>query len=61
MVGGFPGGSDNKKIHLRCRRTKFNLWVGKIPWRRENKLTVTKGEGGREEIGTDIYSLLYIK
>ena len=24
-----------KKIHLQCRRHAFNLWVGKIPWRRK--------------------------
>ena len=32
---GFPGGSDSKGICLQCRRPGFNLWVGKIPWRRE--------------------------
>ena len=29
---GFPGGSG---ICLQCRGPRFNLWVGKIPWRRE--------------------------
>ena len=24
-----------KKIHLQCRRPRFDPWVGKIPWRRE--------------------------
>ena len=31
----FPGGSDGKKICPQCRRLGFNLWVRKIPWRRE--------------------------
>ena len=29
---GFPGGSVGKKIHLQCRKCRFNPWVGKIPW-----------------------------
>ena len=32
---GFPGGSDGKRIRLLCRRSRFNPWAGKIPWRRE--------------------------
>ena len=32
---GFSGCSDCKKIHLQCRRPRFNPWVGKIPWRRQ--------------------------
>ena len=35
--GGFAGGSVVKKPTCQCRRHKrrrFNLWVGKIPWRR---------------------------
>ena len=24
-----------KRIHLQCRRPRFDPWVGKIPWRRE--------------------------
>ena len=32
---GFPRGSDGKSICLQCRRPGFNLWVGKIPWRRK--------------------------
>ena len=31
---GFPGGFDDKKFHLQCRRPGFDPWVGKIPWRR---------------------------
>ena len=23
------------RVHLRCRRPRFNSWVGKIPWRRD--------------------------
>ena len=34
--GGFPGGSDDKRIHLLCRRPGFDPWVGKIPWRKGN-------------------------
>ena len=30
----FPGGSD-WRICLKCSRPGFDLWVGKIPWRRE--------------------------
>ena len=32
---GFPGGSDSKESACRCRRLRFNPWVGKILWRRE--------------------------
>ena len=28
-------GSDGKKICLQCRRLGFDLWVGKIYWKRE--------------------------
>ena len=31
---GFPGGSDGKIIYPQCGRPRFDLWVGKIPWRR---------------------------
>ena len=34
---GFPGGTHGKEPACQCRRWKrhrFNLWVGKIPWRR---------------------------
>ena len=32
---GFPSSSVGKRIHLQCRRPRFDTWVGKIPWRRE--------------------------
>ena len=31
---GFPGGSE-VRVHLQCRRSGFDPWGGKIPWRRE--------------------------
>ena len=31
----FPGGADGKEPTYQCRRHGFNLWVGKIPWRRK--------------------------
>ena len=34
LLGGFPGGSDGKESACQCRRHGFDLWVGKIPWRR---------------------------
>ena len=33
---GFPGGASGKEPACQCRRHKklrFNLWIGKIPWR----------------------------
>ena len=35
VVLGFPGGSDGKESACQCRRTGFDPWVRKIPWRRE--------------------------
>ena len=44
MDNGFPRGSDGKesackkkkkRICLQCKRPGFNLWVGKIAWRRD--------------------------
>jgi len=35
---GFPVGTSGKEFTRQCRRCKrcmFNLWVRKIPWRRE--------------------------
>ena len=31
----FPGGSDGKVSVYQCGSPGFNLWVGKIPWRRK--------------------------
>ena len=36
-IEGFPGGTSDKELACKCRRYKrywFDLWVGKIPWRR---------------------------
>ena len=36
-VRGFPGGTDGKEPACQCwrhKRHRFDLWVGKIPWRR---------------------------
>ena len=38
LLIGFPGGGDTGKESCQCRRRKrpsFDLWVGKIPWRRK--------------------------
>ena len=35
MVWGFPGSSSGKKIHLQCRRSQLDSWVGKFPRRRD--------------------------
>ena len=35
---GFPGGASGKELacqHRRCKRLRFDPWVGKIPWRRK--------------------------
>ena len=37
FLAGFPGGTSGKESTCQCRRHKgcgFNLWFGKIPWRR---------------------------
>ena len=31
---GFPGGASRKEPACQHRRHRFDLWVGKIPWRR---------------------------
>ena len=34
---GFPGGASGKEPPCQCKRHKrrgFNLWAGKIPWKR---------------------------
>ena len=35
IIGAFLVAQMVKKIHLQCRRSRFDPWVGKIPWRRE--------------------------
>ena len=32
---GFPGGSDGKESACKCRRPRFDGWVGKILWKRK--------------------------
>ena len=32
---GFPGGASGKEPACQCRRSRFNPWVRKIPWRRK--------------------------
>ena len=48
---GLLGGSA-VKIHVECRRGRFNPWVRKIPWRRKWQLTPVflprKSHGDRE-------------
>ena len=34
-LGGFPCGSDSKRVCLQCRRWGFDPWVGKFLWRRK--------------------------
>ena len=33
-VLGLPKWLSSERIHLQCRRCRFEPWVGKIPWRR---------------------------
>ena len=36
-IWGFPGGGRGKELvcqRQKCKRHRFHLWVGKIPWRR---------------------------
>ena len=38
LLGGFPGGANDKESACQCRRCKrcgFDSWVRKIPWKRE--------------------------
>ena len=34
-IVGLPLWFSQQRIHLQCRRPRFDPWVGKIPWRRE--------------------------
>ena len=36
---GLPQWASGERIRLRCRRHRFNPWVGKTPWRRAWQLT----------------------
>ena len=39
-IGGTTGGgSDGKSVCLQCRRSRFDPWVGKVPWRRKRQPT----------------------
>ena len=61
--GGFPGGSVVKKPTCQCRRHKrqrFDLWIGKIPWRRvwqpspvflSGEYSWTEDPGGLQPVG----------
>ena len=35
MATGFPGDSGGKASCLQCKRSGFDPWFGKIPWRRK--------------------------
>ena len=42
----FAGGSDSKESACQCRRTRFDPWTRKIPWRKEWLLTPVFLPGG---------------
>ena len=55
---GFPGGTSGKELTCqcgRCKRHRFNSWVGKIPWRRKWQSTPLflpgKSHGQRSLLG----------
>jgi len=59
---GFPGrarGKEHTYQCRRCKRCKFNPWVGKIPWRRKGqptrvlawRISWTEKPGGLQSIG----------
>ena len=69
FLRGFPGGTSGKEPTCQCRRHKrpeFDLWIGRIPWRRKWKPTPVflpeeshgqkslagYGPGGRKELDT---------
>ena len=35
VVMNFPDGSDGKESACKSRKSRFDPWMGKIPWRRE--------------------------
>ena len=61
LIWGFPGGTSGKEPACQCRRCKrcwFDVWVGKMPWRRARQPTPSflpgKSHGQRSLVG---YSL----
>ena len=36
---GFPQWLSSKACACQCRRCRFNLWIGKMPWRRKQQPT----------------------
>ena len=58
---GFPGGASNKEPPGQCRRCKrhrFNPWVGKIPWKKAQQPTAgfLPGESHRQRSPVDYSS-----
>ena len=49
-----------KKSACQCRRCRFNLWVGKIPWRRKRQPTLVflpgKSHGQRSLVGYSLWA-----
>ena len=39
VMRGLPKWLSGKRIHLQCRRHRFDPWVGNIPWRMKWQLT----------------------
>ena len=42
---GFPGGSDGKESACNVGRPRFNPWIRKISWRREQQPTAVNLPG----------------
>jgi len=38
--GGFPGGSDSKESACNVGGPRFDSWVRKIPWKREQQPSI---------------------
>jgi len=45
FISGLPWWLSDKRICLQCRRCRFDLWVGKIPWKRKRQATPDSGLG----------------